>query len=204
MKFYKLIKDILNTLRMEKAEFQRLTGINPVNITWWEQHPDTLPQMKTIKRIEQGLGIIFEFDEDGRPTGWQKSDGSIIPDSAPAPASHPKEKSSSAPVPVKMPMQTTYSGGSIPASPMELYDSLILYGDKMDWDELTSIDRKFYESLFQIFLLEIEEANSVYDRTIEQASLVRSHDIEEALQRSRRAMLNNLLGEIAINSELPI
>ena len=92
MKFYKLIKDILNTLRMEKAEFQRLTGINPVNITWWEQHPDTLPQMKTIKRIEQGLGIVFDFDEDGRPVNWQKSDQVPGTDTSPLIGMHSKEK----------------------------------------------------------------------------------------------------------------
>jgi hypothetical protein len=203
MKFYKLIKDILNTLRMEKAEFQRLTGINPVNITWWEQHPDTLPQMKTIKRIEQGLGIVFEFDEDGRTTGWQRSDGASASDNGSMMGTIGKDKvlggGTSSTV-----AQNALASVSVPASASELYAQFDTFSDNKDWEGLSVTEMKFYENLHQVFLLEVEQANANYERTMDQAAITRAHSIEDAKQKIRRTILNNLMGNMKFSSELPI
>lgn len=63
---------IVSECRGVNSEFFKRTGLRGGNLDWWERNPDLVPQMNTIRRIEEGLNVRFITDGDGVPVGVER------------------------------------------------------------------------------------------------------------------------------------
>lgn len=130
--------------RGKDAEFLRLTGLSTAHLRNWRLGRNSVPQLKTIEKIETGLRVKIETDNDGTPVGYQRE-----PEGSSEPHTQPRT--------------------GIPESAQAEYDLLTFVSGGQSWSQLSDQDRAYYEELYLRMELIIDEANAERDRRIQQA-----------------------------------
>jgi transcriptional regulator with XRE-family HTH domain len=73
MSFYTILQHAMRELRISTTDLENLTGVTTSNIDWWKRHDESRPQRRVIERIEEGLGIVFEYGDGVRNVvGWKR------------------------------------------------------------------------------------------------------------------------------------
>lgn len=71
--FHDIVRDIMRSLGLGPADLEHRTGKGSTHLTWWSKNPDVRPSPKTLRDLEEGLGVVFEFGEGARNVvGWRR------------------------------------------------------------------------------------------------------------------------------------
>ena len=104
------------------------------------------PRLKTIQRIEEGLGVRIVLDANGVPQRFE--------------AAPPTEQSAHE-------LAASYRARpKAPGSPREEYEALEFAGGKPDWLDLPDVERGYYEALFRRMEDEIDQADTERDERV--------------------------------------
>jgi transcriptional regulator with XRE-family HTH domain len=145
MKWISVVEKMISEeCRGKDSEFLRMTGLSTAHLRNWRLGKNSTPQLKTIEKIESGLNITIETDNDGMPVGYQRAAKGI----------------GDARIPSK---------DGIPESAQGEYDQLTFASGGQNWAELSDQERAYYEELYLRMELIIEEANAERHRRVQQA-----------------------------------
>jgi|GEM_PF-3950496 len=133
--FSALISDYLQARNMTKYEFAKRVGVDQSIFNNWDRYETTRPQARTLKKIEQALGIRFLFDGEGNPCGWEHGVQS-------------QDRPLSSPL--------------LPDSEMEAYEYHLKSDKDPEWDELPKSEQKKIEEQYKILCLDIETAKDEF------------------------------------------
>jgi hypothetical protein len=182
MEWLDIVSELISEMcRGSEAEFLRKTGFATGHLQTWRTNPNSKPQMKTIARVEEGLGVSIETDSTGKPTGWKKSQA--------ARQGFPAQIGI-----VRDDLDTPRAEVRIPETAREFYERIEFHGGKVDWMEMEDEQRSFYENLHAMLVSAIDSANDRYAASLREIRAARDREIRAALEEFERTFRKRMLG----------